>query len=96
MSESVVQAPVNLDANSRIGFRDAALGALERLGTSAGGKLVIDLSSTLRVDSAGLGTLVVLQLRSSERKHSVVLRGASEELRFLLLMTRLDDRFVIE
>ena len=94
--ESVVQAPVSLDATSRIAFRDAALVALERLGEAPTGRLVIDLSSTQRVDSAGLGTLVVLQLRSSERRHGVVLRGASEELRFLLLMTRLDDRFEIE
>lgn len=97
MSEVVVRAPAHLGAQTRAAFREEALRALESLGTGArGGRLVIDLSGTQRLDSAGLGTLVVLQLRAAERRHSVGLRGASEEIRFLLLMTRLEDRFVIE
>ena len=34
--------------------------------------------------------------RAAEVRRPVHLRGASEELRFLLVMTRLDDRFVFE
>ena len=97
MLEAVVTAPVSLDAVSRVPFRETALAALQRL--ADGGPeafLVIDLSATQRVDSAGLGTLVVLQVRAAEARHGVRLRGASEEIRFLLLMTRLDDKFVIE
>lgn len=96
MRESIVVAPANLDATSRSEFRDAAQAALERLGDAPAGRLVVDLSATEKVDSAGLGTLVVLQLRASERKHEVCLRQAPEEIRFLLLMTRLEDRFIIE
>lgn len=97
MNESVVAAPLNLTAQNRAQFREEALAALELLGSETpGGRLVIDLSSTRRLDSAGLGALVMLQLRASERRHAVCLRGASEEIRFLLLMTRLEDRFTIE
>jgi len=97
MREVVVTAPVTLDATTRVPFREAALSALHDLDEcQPGGSLVIDLGATHHMDSAGLGTLVVLQLRAADRKCAVRLRGASEEIRFLLLMTRLDDRFVIE
>ena len=96
MTDVLVLAPENLNQATRVEFRDAALAALQQLGQEPGGRLVLDVSATQRVDSSGLGTLVVLQLRASEKKHSVCLRGASEEIRFLLLMTRLDDRFIIE
>jgi len=96
MNESLVRAPLQLGKQSRVAFRDAALLALERLGEVPGGRLIIDLSETQRVDSAGLGTLVMLQLRASELRHTVVLRGVSEEIRFLLLMVKLEERFVIE
>ena len=96
MDESLVRAPAQLTAQHRRPFRDEALAALTRLEGATGGRLVIDLSDTVRVDSAGLGTLVVLQLRAAEHRHAVVLRGTCEEVRLLLLMTRLDDRFEIE
>jgi ABC-type transporter Mla MlaB component len=96
VNEAHVIAPVHLGAQTRSVFRDEAIAALSRLEQSAAGsKLVIDMSLTQRLDSAGLGTLVMLQLRAAERKQSVELRGASEEIRFLLLMTKLEDRFVI-
>jgi len=97
MNESVVRAPAHLTAQTRGPFRDEALAAVARLADAPrGGRLVIDVTDTVQVDSAGLGTLVMLQLRAAERRHAVVLRGASEEVRFLLLMTKLDDRFEIE
>ncbi len=96
VNESRIIAPAQLGAQTRAVFRDEALAALARLDDDVpGGRLVIDMSQTQRVDSAGLGTLVMLQLRAAERKHSVELAHASEEIRFLLLMTRLEDRFVI-
>ena len=97
MNQTVVTAPVHLGAQTRTAFRDDALAALGRLpDDEPGGCLVIDMTKTERLDSSGLGTLVMLQLRAAERKHSVGLRGVSEEIRFLLLMTRLEDRFSIE
>jgi anti-anti-sigma factor len=97
MTDIVVRAPVHLSAQTRGAFREDALRAIEELSAAQeAGRLVVDLGQTLRIDSAGLGTLVMLQLRAAERRHTVCLRGVSEELRFLLLMTRLEDRFDIE
>ena len=92
-----MRAPQALDRDSRSAFRREALAEVEsQLGTVPGRRLVVDLSGTTRVDSAGLGALIMLQQRASELRHTVCLRGASEELRFLLVLTRLDDRFEFE
>jgi anti-anti-sigma factor len=95
MGEQIVRAPTILAAESRGTFQDQALRALKALGDHEPGRLIVDLSATERVDSAGLSTLVLLQLRAAERRHTVCLQGVSEEVRFLLLMTRLEDRFEI-
>lgn len=93
----MVRAPEALDRDSRKAFRRAALAAVETtLGDAPGGRLVVDLSGTKRVDSAGLGALITVQQRAAELRRTVCLRGASEELRFLLVLTRLDDRFEFE
>jgi anti-anti-sigma factor len=96
MKETMVHAPRHLGAQNRAAFREEALASLAQLGEAPGGKLVVDLSRTDRLDSAGLGTLAMIQQRAAERSCSVTLRGASEEVRFMLLMTRLEERFVIE
>jgi anti-anti-sigma regulatory factor len=97
VDQLVVRAPEVLDRDSRAAFRRAALAEVEStLGASPGGRLIVDLSATIRVDSAGLGALIMLQQRAAELRHTVCLRGASEELRFLLVLTRLDDRFEFE
>jgi anti-anti-sigma factor len=96
MREHAVRAPVTLGVKTRAGFQEDSLRALESLGDEPGGLLVIDLRDTRNIDSTGLSTLVLVQLRAAERRHAVVLRGASEEVRFLLLMTGLEDRFSIE
>jgi anti-anti-sigma factor len=59
-------------------------------------RLVIDLSATHHVDSAGLGALMLVQRRAGERRQRVTLRSASEELRFLLMLTKLEDLFELE
>ena len=97
MIETMVQAPTSLGIETRATFRRQAQEALERLGAANGAsELVIDLSGTRSVDSAGLGVLVLIQRRAAESRRTVRLRGVSGELRFLLVLTRLDDRFVIE
>ncbi len=97
MTDAVVHAPASLGLTTRPFFRRQALEALEAL--EAGGEpgaLIIDLSAARIVDSAGLGVLVLVQRRAAELGRPVHLRRASEELRFLLVMTRLEDRFIIE
>jgi len=97
MDANVVKAPTSLGIETRALFRRQALAALESLrDATAARELVIDLSTTRAVDSAGLGVLVLVQRRAAEVRASVRLVGASEEVRFLLVMTRLDDRFILD
>lgn len=90
-----LMAPVSLGLETRSSFRQEAVSALEAMpeGESC---LVIDLSATRHVDSAGLGALMLVQRRAGERRQRVALRSASEELRFLLMLTKLEDLFELE
>jgi anti-anti-sigma factor len=94
-TEKVLAAPEELSLESRTGFRRAA-GALLDLLPEGAGRLVIDMSATRAVDSAGLGALMLIQRKAAERRLSVCLRGVNEELRFLLVLTKLDDLFELE
>jgi anti-anti-sigma factor len=93
--ERVLVAPVKLDLDTRLEFRRDALKCIEsmRRGT---GRLVIDVTTTESVDSTGLGALFMVRRRAAERRLPVVLRGANEELRFLLVLTKQEDLFEIE
>ena len=93
--EKTLAAPELLDLDSRTAFRRAAGELLDVLEEGAG-RLVIDLSGTRGVDSAGLGALMLIQRKAAERRQTVCLRGANEELRFLLVLTKLDDLFELE
>jgi len=94
-TERVLAAPEALGLDSRTAFRRAAGELVEQLPEGAG-RLVIDLSGTRAVESAGLGALMLIQRKAAERRLSVRLRGANEELRFLLVLTKLDDLFELE
>ena len=94
-----MRAPALLDRHTRHAFRKAALDAVESNSESlpeGDRRLVVDLERTTKVDSAGLEALVMVRERAAERRWTVCLRGASEELRFLLVLTRLEDRFEFE
>lgn len=93
--EKVLAAPDHLTLDSRTAFRRAAEELLQELPDGVG-RLVLDLSGTRHVDSAGLGALMLIQRKAAERRLSVRLRGANEELRFLLVLTKLDDLFELE
>jgi len=93
--ERIVLAPVELGLDSRAEFRREAFARLDGI-PKGGGRLVIDVSTTRSVDSTGLGALIMIQRRAAQRRLSVLLRGASEELRFLLVLTKLDGLFEIE
>ena len=93
--EKVLAAPEALGLDSRTSFRRAAIDLLEQMAEGSG-RLVIELSGTRHVDSAGLGALMLIQRRAAERRQTVCLRGANEELRFLLVLTKLDDLFELE
>jgi anti-anti-sigma factor len=93
--ERSLAAPDTLGLDTRVQIRQAAFELLEQMPDGAG-RLVIDLSRTRHVDSAGLGALMLVQRRAAERRQSVTLRGVSEEIRFLLVLTKLAELFELE
>jgi anti-anti-sigma factor len=88
-------APERLGLETRVEFRTTAVELLDHLPEGTG-TLVIDLSRTRHVDSAGLGALMLVQRRAAERRQTVVLRHPSDELRFLLAITKLAELFQLE
>ncbi|MBA2626817.1 MAG: STAS domain-containing protein [Gemmatimonadales bacterium] len=88
-------APDALGLETRVDFRRAAIELLDGLPEGTG-VLLIDLTATRTVDSAGLGALMLVQRRAAERRQTVVLRNANEELRYLLTLTKMDDLFRLE
>jgi anti-anti-sigma factor len=90
-----ITAPDHLGLESRTAFRQAAVSLLEQLPERTG-RLVIELRGTRTVDSAGLGALMLVQRKAAERRQAVVLRRPNDELRFLLVLTKLDDLFEVE
>ena len=93
--ERVVVAPEELGLDSRTALRRDAVERLESMRKGAG-RLVIDMSATRSIDSAGLGVLILIQRRAAEWRVPVFLRGLTEELHFLLALTKLEDLFEIE
>ena len=91
----VIAAPEVLGLESRGDFRDGAVEILGQL-PDQDGALIIDFSGTRRIDSAGLGALMLVQRKAQERTQKVVLRNLRDEFRFLLVLTKLDDLFEIE
>ena len=88
-------APDTLGLETRVQIRKAAIELLEEMPEGTG-RLVIDLGHTRYIDSAGLGALMLIQRRAAERRQAVVLRNPSEEIRFLLVLTKLYDLFEVE
>src|SRR3954465_14421595 len=94
-TERGMAAPETLGLDTRGEIRKAAIKLLEEMPEGVG-RLVIDLARTRHVDSAGLGALVLVQRGGADRRQVVVLRNVSEEIRFLLVLTKLDDLFQLE
>jgi anti-anti-sigma factor len=93
--ERGLAAPDTLGLESRVEIRKAAFHLLEEM-PEGSGRLVIDLGRTRHIDSAGLGALMLIQRRAAERRQVVVLRHPNEEIRFLLVLTKLYDLFEVE
>jgi ABC-type transporter Mla MlaB component len=94
-TERVLAAPETLGLETRGSFRQEAVAMLDQLPEGLG-RLIVDLDRTNRVDSAGLGALMLVQRRAAERRQIVALRHASDEIRFLLALTKLIDLFEME
>jgi anti-anti-sigma factor len=93
--ERGLSAPDTLGLETRVQIRKAAIQLLEEMPEGTG-RLVIDLGHTRYVDSAGLGALMLIQRRAAERRQAVVLRNPNEEIRFLLVLTKLSDLFQVD
>ena len=93
--ERGLAAPETLGLETRVAIRQAAEQLLEEM-PEGSGRLVIDLMHTRDIDSAGLGALMLIQRVAAERRQAVVLRNPSEEIRFLLTITKLYDLFIVE
>ena len=93
--ERGLSAPDTLGLETRVQIRKAAFQLLEEMPEGTG-RLVIDLGHTRHIDSAGLGALMLIQRRAAERRQGVVLRRPNEEIRFLLVLTKLYDLFEVQ
>ena len=89
-----VNAPAALGLESRNDFREQAIGTLADLAEE--GTLAIDFAGTAKIDSAGLGVLMLVQRKAAERRQRVLLRNLRDEFKYLLVLTKLDDLFEIE
>ena len=90
--EKAIVAPAHLGADTRVDFRRAAVEMLDGMPESAG-QLIVDLSATRLLDSAGLGVLILVRQHAAARGQTVRLRGVNENIRMLLVLTKLDDLF---
>ena len=93
--ERGLAAPETLGLETRVEIRREASQLLEGM-PEGSGRLVIDLTHTREVDSAGLGALMLIQRMAAARRQLVVLRNPNEELRFLLTLTKLYELFLVE
>src|SRR5436309_13058307 len=91
-AEKMLAAPEALNLDTRTTFRRAATELLEQLPEGAG-RLVIELSGTRALDGAGLGVLMLIQRKASERRLTVCLRGAKDERRLLPVLSKVADLF---
>ena len=89
----VLTTPEQLDAGNRGELRRQALDLIDRAGAAKAKVVTVDLSATRELDASGLGILVLVQKRAREQGMTTRLRGASEPVRRLLVLTRLDYLF---
>jgi anti-anti-sigma factor len=94
-SEQILLAPERLDLETCDTFRRAA-GELMDLLREGRGRLVVDMRATQHLDSAGLRALVMVRRRAVPGGNVIRLRGPTEEIRAILVLTKTDGLFEIE
>lgn len=88
---TVVSTNEDVGGDSLAMFVDKVQGICDR----GGNQLILDCGELPGVDSHGLEFLLDLQDRCEERFGALKLCGASDTLRTILRMTRLDRRFEV-
>lgn len=91
MTAAVVEGPTEFIVSNRSEVRQRVRAQLEQ----GHATVVVDLSRTEYVDSAGLGTLVLLNKEARALGGCLVLAGLSDHVRDLLRLVRLDEVFTI-
>jgi anti-sigma B factor antagonist len=88
---AVVEGPTQFIIDNRAEVRQRVRAQLDQ----GRATIVVDLSRTEYVDSAGLGTLVLLNKEARAAGGCLVLAGLSDHVRDLLRLLRLDEVFKI-
>lgn len=88
---AVVEGPTQFIVDNRAELRQRVRAELEQ----GRATVVVDLSRTEYVDSAGLGTLVLLNKEARAAGGCLVLAGLTDHVRDLLRLVRLDEVFTI-
>ncbi|MGH7663317.1 MAG: STAS domain-containing protein [Gemmatimonadaceae bacterium] len=91
----VLTAPPRIVSETRMEFRKAALAFIEGAEAAGAPAVCVDLSETLEVDASGLGILVIAQKRSKELGLPLRLINVPSQVRYLLVLTKLDHLFEI-
>ena len=95
VSETLV-APDRLVAETRAAFRKDALNYLDRADAQSMKDFALDMSHTVEMDASGLGILVVVQKKAKDFGIRMRIRKAPQQVRYLLLLTKLEHLFEFE
>lgn len=88
--------PERLVADTRAQFRKDALAYLDRAAAQSVKDFALDMSRTTEMDASGLGILVVVQKKAKELGIRMRIAGAPQQVRYLLLLTKLEHLFEFE
>lgn len=91
-SEATLTLPMRFDHSMLSDFRSAFTGLL---GDDQVEKIVVDCSRLTFIDSLGLGLLLVLREKASERNIKVALAGAIDRIRKILWIANFHSLFEI-
>jgi anti-anti-sigma factor len=93
---SSLAVPDRLVSDTRAQFRKDALSYLERAAAQSVSNFALDMSQTAEMDASGLGILVVVQKKAKELGIRMRITGARQQVRYLLLLTKLEHLFEFE
>ena len=85
--------PDRIVAETRATFRKEALAFMERAVDAGLTDISLDLTKTVEVDASGLGVLVVVQKKATELGLHLQLTHVPQQVRYLLLLTKLEHLF---
>ena len=91
-----IAVPDRLVADTRAQFRKDALAYLDRAAAQSVKDLALDMSQTAEMDASGLGILVVVQKKATELGIRMRIVRAPQQVRYLLLLTKLEHLFEFE